>query len=150
MKKVLFSFAIVAAGLFVASCGSKSAEPGTEAGQTEQKEQTEQVAEEAPAAEKEQPASLADIVAKAKAEGAKWSADEWKEQYKTALKAYKPFAVAMDKAQPAELEGVMKKYADVPVLMEEFAKIAQQAEGGKGISDEWVKTTMEELGIPDL
>ena len=150
MKKVLFSFAIVAAGLFVASCGSKSAEPGTEAGQTEQKEQTEQVAEEAPAAEKEQPASLADIVAKAKAEGAKWSADEWKEQYKTALKAYKPFAVAMDKAQPADLEGVIKKYADVPVLMEEFAKIAQQAEGGKGISDEWVKTTMEELGIPDL
>ncbi len=150
MKKVLFSFAIVAAGLFVASCGSKSAEPGTEAGQTEQKEQTEQVAEEAPAAEKEQPASLADIVAKAKAEGAKWSADEWKEQYKTALKAYKPFAVAMDKAQPADLEGVIKKYADVPSLMEEFAKIAKQAEGGKGISDEWVKTTMEELGIPDL
>ena len=150
MKKVLFSFAIVAAGLFVASCGSKSAEPGTEAGQTEQKEQTEQVAEEAPAAEKEQPASLADIVAKAKAEGAKWSADEWKEQYKTALKAYKPFAVAMDKAQPADLEGVIKKYADVPSLMEEFAKIAKQAEGGKGISDEWVKTTMVELGIPDL
>ena len=150
MKKVLFSFAIVAAGLFVASCGSKSAEPGTEAGQTEQKEQTEQVAEEAPAAEKEQPASLADIVAKAKAEGAKWSADEWKEQYKTALKAYKPFAVAMDKAQPADLEGVIKKYADVPSLMEEFAKIAKQSEGGKGISDEWVKTTMEELGIPDL
>ncbi len=153
MKKVLFSFAIVIAGLFVASCGSKSAEPGTEAEQTEQKEQTEQtgqVAEEAPAAEKEQPASLADIVAKAKAEGAKWSADEWKEQYKTALKAYKPFAVAMDKAQPADLEGVIKKYADVPVLMKEFAKIAKQAEGGKGISDEWVKTTMEELGIPDL
>ena len=150
MKKVLFSFAIVVAGLFVASCGSKSAEPGTEAGQTEQKEQTGQVAEEAPAAEKEQPASLADSVAKAKAEGAKWSADEWKEQYKTALKAYKPFAVAMDKAQPADLEGVIKKYADVPVLMKEFAKIAQQAEGGKGISDEWVKTTMEELGIPDL
>ena len=98
----------------------------------------------------EEKVDLADIVAKAKAEGAKWSADEWKEQYKAAMNAYKPFAVAMDKAQPADLEGVIKKYADVPSLMEEFAKIAKQAEGGKGISDEWVKTTMEELGIPEI
>ena len=106
MKKLLFSFIIVAAGLFVTSCGNKSAESATEA------EQTEQVAEEAPAAEAEQPASLADIVAKAKAEGANWSADEWKAQFKTALEAYKPFAVAMNEAQPAELEEVTKKYAD--------------------------------------
>lgn len=150
MKKVLFSFAIVAAGLFVASCGSKSAEPGTEAGQTEQKEQTEQVAEEAPAAEKEQPASLADIVAKAKAEGANWSADDWKAQYKVALEEYKSFAVAMNEAQPAELEEITKKYADLPTLMEELTNIAKQSEGGKVITDEWIQTTMQELGIPDL
>ena len=144
MKKLLFSFIIVAAGVFVTSCGNKSAETATEA------EQTEQVAEEAPAAEAEQPASLADIVAKAKAEGANWSADEWKAQFKTALEAYKPFAVAMNEAQPAELEEVTKKYADFPALIKEFASLAKQAKGGKDITDEWIQTTMQELGIPEL
>ena len=144
MKKLLFSFIIVAAGVFVTSCGNKSAETATEA------EQTEQVAEEAPAAEAEQPASLADIVAKAKAEGANWSADEWKAQYKVALEEYKSFAVAMNEAQPAELEEITKKYADLPTLMEELTNIAKQSEGGKVITDEWIQTTMQELGIPDL
>ena len=144
MKKLLFSFIIVAAGVFVTSCGNKSAETATEA------EQTEQVAEEAPAAEAEQPASLADIVAKAKAEGANWSADEWKAQFKTALEAYKPFAVAMNEAQPAELEEVTKKYADFPALIKEFASLAKQAKGGKDITDEWIQTTMQELGVPEL
>ena len=144
MKKLLFSFIIVASGLFVTSCGNKSAESATEA------EQTEQVAEEAPAAEAEQPASLADIVAKAKAEGANWSADEWKAQFKTALEAYKPFAVAMNEAQPAELEEVTKKYADFPALIKEFASLAKQAKGGKDITDEWIQTTMQELGVPEL
>ena len=144
MKKLLFSFIIVAAGLIVTSCGNKSAETATEA------EQTEQVAEEAPAAEAVQPASLADIVAKAKAEGANWSADEWKAQYKVALEEYKSFAVAMNEAQPAELEEITKKYADLPTLMEELTNIAKQSEGGKVITDEWIQTTMQELGIPDL
>lgn len=144
MKKLLFSFIIVAAGLIVTSCGNKSAETATEA------EQTEQVAEEAPAAEAVQPASLADIVAKAKAEGANWSADEWKAQYKVALESYKAFAVAMNEAQPAEMEEVTKKYADVPSLMEELTNIAKQSEGGKVITDEWIQTTMQELGIPDM
>lgn len=144
MKKLLFSFIIVAAGVFVTSCGNKSAETATEA------EQTEQVAEEAPAAEAEQPASLADIVAKAKAEGANWSADDWKAQFKMALESYKTFAVAMNEAQPAEMEEVTKKYADVPSLMEELANIAKQSEGGKVITDEWIQTTMQELGIPDM
>lgn len=144
MKKLLFSFIIVAAGMFVVSCGDKNAETTTEA------EQTEQVAKETPAAEAEQLASLADIVAKAKAEGANWSADEWKAQFKAALEAYKPFAEAMDKAQPAELEEITKKYADYPALIKEFASIAKQAEGGKDITDEWIQTTMQELGVPNL
>ena len=144
MKKLLFSFIIVAAGVFMTSCGNKSAETATEA------EQTEQVAEEAPAAEAEQPASLADIVAKAKAEGANWSADEWKAQFKTALESYKSFAVAMNEAQPAELEEVTKKYADFPALIKEFASLAKQAKGGKDITDERIQTTMQELGVPEL
>lgn len=144
MKKLLFSFIIVAAGLVVVSCGNKSAETPTEA------EQTEQVAKDAPATQAEQPASLADIVAKAKAEGANWSADEWKAQFKVALEAYKPFAVAMNEAQPAELEEITKKYADYPALIKEFASIAKNAEGGKDITDEWIQATMQELGVPKL
>ena len=144
MKKALFSIAVATAGLLAVSCGNKSTEPAPEA------EQTEQVAEEAPAAEEAQPASLADIVAKAKAEGANWSADEWKAQFKTAMEAYKPFAVAMNEAQPNQLEEITKKYADFPSLIKEFASLAKQSAGGKDISDEWIKTTMDELGIPQL
>ena len=144
MKKVLFSFAIAAAGLLVASCGNKSTEPAVEA------EQTEQMTEDAPAAEAEQPASLADIVAEAKAEGANWTADEWKSQFKKALEAYKPCAVAMNEAQPAQMEEVTQKYADFPSLIKEFASIAKQSDGGKDISDEWIQNTMKELGIPQL
>ena len=147
MKKVLFSFVIVAAGLIVASCGNKSTEPAAEA---EQKKQAEQITEDAPAAEAEQPASLADIVAKAKAEGASWSADEWKAQFKKAMEAYKPYAVAMNEAEPAQFEEITKKFADYPKLIEEFASIAKQSDGGKDISDEWIQATMKELGIPEL
>ncbi len=144
MKKTVFIIALAASGLFVASCGSKSAEPA--AGE----EQTEQVAEETATEETEQPASLADIVADAKANGANWSADEWKTQFKKALEAYKPFAVAMNEAQPAQLEEITKQYADFPTLIKEFAGLAQKADGGKDITDEWIQATMQELGIPQL
>ena len=56
MKKEIISMAIMAAGLLVASCGNKSEAPVAEA------EQAEQVVEET--IPEEQPASLADIVAK--------------------------------------------------------------------------------------
>lgn len=144
MKKTVFIIALAASGLFVASCGNKSTELATG------EEQTEQVAEEAAAEEAEQPASLADIVADAKANGANWSADEWETQFKKALEAYKPFAVAMNDAQPAQLEEITKKYADFPTLIKEFAGLAQKADGGKGITDEWIQATMQELGIPQL
>ena len=143
MKKTLFSIAIMAASLLVASCGNKTAAPAAEA-----EEQTEQ-AEAAPA-EEQQPASLADIVAKAKAEGAKWTTDEWKAQYKVALEAYKPFAVAMNEATSAEFDEITKKYADFPTLIKDFAATAMQTEGGKAIDNEWIQKTMEEMGIPHL
>ena len=148
MKKVFLSFAIMAAALLVAACGNKSEATPAEG------EQTEQAAEAAPAEEAalaaEQQMSLADIVAKAKAEGAKWTTDEWKEQYKKAIEAYKPFAVAMDQAQPADMEKVMKDFADFPTLIKEFDSIAKQSEGGKAIEEEWKAKTMEELGVPKV
>ena len=154
MKKTVFIIALAASGLFVASCGSKTAEPAAGEDQTEQVAEEaaaeEAAAEEAAAEEAEQPASLADIVADAKANGANWSADEWKTQFKKALEAYKPFAVAMNEAQPAQLEEITKQYADFPTLIKEFAGLAQKADGGKDITDEWIQATMQELGIPQL
>ena len=148
MKKTILGLAIMAAGLMVASCGNKSEAPAAEGEQTEQAIEAAAAEEAAPAAE--QPASLADIVAKAKAEGAKWSTDEWKEQYKKAIEAYKPFAVAMDQAQPADLEKITKDFADFPTLIKEFAATAKQSEGGKAIDEEWIAKTMEELGVPKV
>jgi len=141
MKKTILGLAIMAAGLMVASCGNKSEAPAAEG---EQAVEAAAVEEAAPAAE--QPASLADIVAK----GAKWSTDEWKEQYKKAIEAYKPFAVAMDQAQPADLEKITKDFADFPTLIKEFAATAKQSEGGKAIDEEWIAKTMEELGVPKV
>ena len=149
MKKTVFIIALAASGLFVASCGSKTAEPAAGEDQAEQVAE-EAAAEETAAEEAEQPASLADIVADAKANGANWSADEWKTQFKKALEAYKPFAVAMNEAQPAQLEEITKQYADFPTLIKEFAGLAQKADGGKDITDEWIQATMQELGIPQL
>ncbi len=142
MKKVVFSFAIGTA-LLMASCDNK---PATQA--APESTPAEQVAEEV--AVEEQPASLADIVAKAKAEGAAWTTDQWKEQFKKALEAYKPFAVAMNEATPADLESITKEYADFPSLIKEFAATAQQTEGGKAIDEDWIAKTMESMGVPHL
>ena len=142
MKKEMISMAIMAAGLLVASCGNKSEAPVAEA------EQAEQVVEET--IPEEQPASLADIVANAKEAGAQWTTDEWKDAFKKALLAYKPFAVAMNEAKPAELENITKQYVDFPALIKEFARIASESEGGKAIDNEWIEATMQELGVPHL
>ena len=142
MKKALFSFAIAAMGLFVASCDNKQATSAPVA------EQAEQTVAEAPA--EEQPASLADIVAKAKAEGANWTTDQWKEQFKKAIEAYKPFAIAMEQAKPDELENITKQFADFPTLIKDFAATARQTKGGKAIDDKWIEQTMQEIGVPHL
>ena len=98
MKKAFLSIAAVAvAAIAMVSCGNNTPK------NTDQKDSvaavdTAAAAAPAAAAAAEQTASLADIVAKAKAEGDKWSEDEWKEQFKQAMLAYKPFAVEVDKA----------------------------------------------------
>ena len=109
--------------------------------------------------------SLADIVAKAKAEGANWSVDEWKEAFKSLILAVKPMMVEMyevtkkveeDPAKAAELmkelETIQAKYPNFEKLMDEFSEIAEGTENGKIVIDdeEWGKKTMEELGVPKL
>ena len=89
-------------------------------------------------------------MAKAEAEGANWSADEWKAQVKKAIEAYKPCAVAMNEAAPADMEEVIKKYSDFPGLLKKMTELAGKTENGKVITEEWIQSTMEELGVPHM
>ena len=148
MKKILIGMFAFALCLGMNSCIKENKEAAEKA--------VEEVVEKAPA--------LADIVAKAKAEGANWSVDEWNEQFKQVMLAIKPMMVEMsdlvknmkdDPSKMAEMikesENIQKKYADLNKLMEEFSEIAEATENGKVVIDdeEWGKKMMEELGIPD-
>ncbi|MBO5583712.1 MAG: hypothetical protein J5942_04410 [Prevotella sp.] len=153
MKKAFLSIAAVAvAAIAMVSCGNNTPK------NTEQKDSvaavdTAAAAAPAAAAAAEQTASLADIVAKAKAEGDKWSEDEWKEQFKQAMLAYKPFAVEVDKAGFSDLDKlkeIEKKYANYPDMLNEMAEQAKKTKGGKVITDQWLADTMKELGIPKI
>ena len=153
MKKAFLSIAAVAvAAVAMVSCGNNTPK------NAEQKDSvaavdTAAAAAPAAAAAAEQTASLADIVAKAKAEGDKWSEDEWKEQFKQAMLAYKPFAVEVDKAGFSDLDKlkeIEQKYANYPDLINEMAEQAKKTKGGKVITDQWLADTMKELGIPKL
>lgn len=145
MNKTLLSLAIMGV-IALTSCtgnaGSESQAPAQDSAAT-----TEAVNAEPQQA---QPASLADIVDKAKTDGANWTTEEWKSQFKAALEAYKPFAVAMNNPQEADLEKIKNEFGDYPALIKEFATIANQSEGGKAIDDEWIQNTMQELGVPHL
>lgn len=153
MKKAFLSIAAVAvAAIAMVSCGNNTPK------NAEQKDSvaavdTAAAAAPAAAAAAEQTASLADIVAKAKAEGDKWSEDEWKEQFKQAMLAYKPFAVEVDKAGFSDLDKlkeIEKKYANYPDMLNEMAEQAKKTKGGKVITDQWLADTMKELGIPKI
>ena len=119
---------------------------------------------------KESGASLADVVAKAKTDGANWSVDEWKEAYKTAMEAVKPMMLEVseitksmqapegqepDPAKLAEAMGKLQelqtKYGDVEKLMNEFEEAAKATENGKKVSEdeEWLKSVAKELGLPE-
>ena len=104
-------------------------------------------------------------MAKAKAEGANWTVDEWKEQFKAMALATKPIMLKMaealemfekDSTKGAELQEAMEKikadYPDFEKLAKEFDTIAEGTENGKIVANDevWGKNMMEELGIPDL
>ena len=153
MKKAFLRIAAVAvAAIAMVSCGNNTPK---NADQKDSVAAVDTAAAAAPAAAAaaEQTASLADIVAKAKAEGDKWSEDEWKEQFKQAMLAYKPFAVEVDKAGFSDLDKlkeIEQKYANYPDLINEMAEQAKKTKGGKVITDQWLADTMKELGIPKL
>ena len=156
MKK-LFLVAIVALamGLGMTSCKQNAA-----SGDAAQADQTEQA--ETPADPVE---ALTALMEKAKAEGANWTEEQWKENFKQAVIAAKPMFVELsavtkemkaaegNEAKAMELlgkmGGVVEKYKGVDSLFTAYGKIAQSFPNGKKVNDdrEWGEKLMKELGI---
>ena len=110
-----------------------------------------------------QPASLKEIVEEAKKDGANWSVDRWREQFRKCLIAFKPYAIAMDQMMDkiikdnsidpeAEAEKLEKQFPGYPEMLEEFSKAAEATKNGKIVADDadWANAVKKELGIPEL
>ena len=142
MKKVIVGMLALIMCLGLASCGKSS--------------------ESAP--------NMAEVVEKAKTEGANWSVDEWKDAFKQMMLAVKPMMLEMselmksieepegqevDPAKVAEVmtkvQEVQKKYPDFEKLMNEFEEAAKACENGKKVieDEEWGKSVAKELGLPE-
>jgi hypothetical protein len=140
MKKLLFAMFAFALCLGMTSC-KDDANKGKDGDNKEVTEKAEAAA-----------VSLADLVAKAKAEGDKWSADEWKAQIKNFFTAAKPMVEEIkalqteadnageDVSKAAEVAGKMaellKKYEGDMASMEEFGNILEQSESAKAIMED--------------
>ena len=106
--------------------------------------------------------SMEEIVKSAKADGATWTVDQWKDDYRNVAINIKPMMVEMQEAMklvetdPTKamemVEAAQKKYGDMDKLMTEFTEIAEGTENGKKVAEdkEFEKQLFEELGIPDL
>ena len=160
MRKNFMMILAVAGMLSFTACGNKTAANAAGADSAAVAENAE--------ADANQEVSLADVVAKAKAEGANWSVDEWKAQFRNVAIAIKPMALDMDafvkkymngdvkdlKTEDLEKEGkaLEEKYADLNKLLDEFNAIAEGTVNGKAVVDDkaWGEALFKELGIPEL
>ena len=149
MKNLWIGMLALVMAFCFGSCKEKSEQPAGDA--------TEQVAE---------TPSLEDIVAKAKAESANWTADDWKANMKAAMVAVAPMLKKVgelmgkmegdDPAKAAEMQGELTKlqeeFAPMEKLMDELDSICDASEIGKTVMADtvWEKQVKEELGIPDL
>ena len=108
--------------------------------------------------------SAMEIVAKAKAEGANWSIDEWKANTKDMMIALKPMllkiASLVEKMEMEpdrkdeileEMKRIQMEYEPFEKLMNDFEKYAKSTENGKTVFDdeEWGNALKKELGLPD-
>lgn len=108
--------------------------------------------------------TLEEIIAQAKAEGANWSVDQWKDAFRNAAINMKPLLLALkemqdkigeDPAKAAEFIDQMKEkeaqFEGLGKLMEQFEEVANATENGKKVADdeEWGKQMLQELGLPD-
>ncbi|MBO7610337.1 MAG: hypothetical protein J6S96_09080 [Muribaculaceae bacterium] len=150
MKKVLFllvAFALIIGFTCCANTGENAA-----AGEDQAK--TENV---------EKKVDINELVAKAKAEGANWSVDEWKAAFKDLLIAAKPMLDFMkdfkeklekDPAAAATMMEGLEKNNDLESIgkaFEEFSNAAEATANGKAVLDDedWGKQQLKELGYPE-
>ena len=151
MKKFMIFTAALVMSLCFASCKQQS-------------EPTKDGDEKTEAVEKQDVPSLEELVSKAKAEGANWSIDQWKEASKSVLINVAPMLNAIkelsDKIEKnpdnvvsvlTEMEKKQKEFEGVEKLLNEFEAAAEASENGKAVmSDEaWEKEVKKELGLPD-
>ena len=125
----------------------------------ENTETTEEVAaqEEAPTAP-----TMEELIASAKADGANWTVDQWKDAFRNVAVNVKPMMDEMkemmelmekDPTKAMELaQGLETKYEPLNKLVEEFSTIAEGTENGKKVSEdeEFQKQIEEEFEFPDL
>lgn len=144
MKKLLMGFMALAMGLVMVSCGQKADQPAN-GGEENGKQPT-----------------LSELVEKAKAEGANWTVDEWKENFKNVMLCVKPMMLKMkemtevmekDPAKAAEMLAELEndnEMKSLDSLMNAFEDAAKATENGKAVADdeEWGKQLLEELGLP--
>lgn len=136
-------------GFCVVSCKEKSEQPVKEG------EATEQVAENL---------SLEDIVAKAKAEGANWTVDDWKNYMRQAFVAAAPLLQKLgdmmkeigDDPQKAaaslgDLQKLQEEFEPYEKLFDELDSITEANEVGKKVMEDttWVNQMKKELNIPE-
>lgn len=158
MKKILFGMFALMLSASIVSCNDKKAEAPAapaNADSTEQVAQPAQPATDAP--------DLAAVVEKMKNEGANWTEDQWKENFKLALLAMKPVLVKIEELSSKlgtdpnagkEFEEFMNSEDNKKMdkLLEELNQIAEKIPVAKKVLDdqEWAKKFKEENGIPDL
>lgn len=153
MKKTLVVMMAFVLGLAITSCkqGPKAADP------------------EAAAADPAQ--TLTELIEKSKADGSKWSVDEWKDAYKTAMVAVAPtlkeIGTIMEQFKPKEgedidttklaeamnkMKAIEEKFAPVQELLNQFDSISKSYPNGKAVSEDkaFEEQCMKEFGIPDL
>ncbi|MBO4870891.1 MAG: hypothetical protein J5565_02775 [Muribaculaceae bacterium] len=149
MKKVLLMFALFTS-LCLFSC-KDAATTTTENGDTTKTETVEKKVD------------INELAAKAKAEGANWSVDEWKAAFKDMLIGMKPMLDFMkdfkeklekDPAAAATLMEKMennKEFESLEKAMGEFNTAAEACENGKKVLDdeEFGKQLLKELGYPE-
>lgn len=166
MKKVFVGLFVMAAAICFTSCKN---EPKADANAPKDGDKQEVKAPEA-TPEAEPAVDLAALLEKTKAEGEKWTEDEWKAMFKDAMKAAKPMMTemadmqkkleeAMTKGDEAaakklmeDMENIGKKYEDVQKQLEEFEKITDKNPIAKKLNNDeaFQKEVAKELGMEEF
>ncbi len=104
---------------------------------------------------------MEEIVASAKADGANWTVDQWKDAYRNMAANVKPMMDEMkemmellekDPTKAMEMaQNLETKYAPLNKLVEEFDEIAASTENGKKVAEdkEFEEQLKKEFDFPD-